>query len=727
MAGGFSAAVTITDNAGGSPQSFALGGTGVSPIASVSLAVTAAGSPVTTVAANTTVSLTARVMADGAAVSPGQVSFCDASAAYCTGTHLLGTAQLKTDGTAGLKLRPAVGSHTYKAVFLGTPYGTSCTSGTAALSVTGLLSSATTATASSTSALTAAVGGNGNVAPTGTVSYLDVSRGNAVLGTATLGAGAPGLRFFGASSTPAGTVQQQAMEEGDFNGDGIPDLVLASNGASGLTVLLGNGDGTFSVAPAVPAGPACSVAIGDFNGDGNLDLAVTSYNTASITVLRGNGDGTFAVSTTYPAAGTCDGIVAGDFNGDGILDLVDEPPSPGWGQGEIKMLMGNGDGTFTPGPTTTGLGGWQGGLAAVDLNGDGKLDLAVVVQITWGWDGGEQGSAIDVLLGKGDGTFTAPGGLDFEVYSPSPQEPPAGSLAYAIAATDLNGDGIPDLVVSDANSSYTGAVTVLLGNGDGSFGWSTPSFSSNSLSGIDTGDFNGDGKQDIAYLHWGSSPSNSQLGVLLGNGDGTYTAGPPNAEVSPFTPGPFVAADFNGSGVSSLASSQVSPGGGPNTVVALLAENQTATTAQTSISVPAATDEIVAVYSGDSNYASSTSSLFSLSAVGLSATSLSFGDWEVGAATASQSVTLTNTGTLPLSISSISVTGANASSFVFANSCGTSVAGGASCRIHGHFAPTTTGALSAAVMIADNAADSPQTIALSGTGISSNSTTVEFS
>jgi len=104
-------------------------------------------------------------------------------------------------------------------------------------------------------------------------------------------------------------------------------------------------------------------------------------------------------------------------------------------------------------------------------------------------------------------------------------------------------------------------------------------------------------------------------------------------------------------------------------------------------------------------------------AVTLSATSLSFGTVEPGATSASQSVTLTNTGTGPLTITSIAVTGADASSFVFANSCGTSVAAGANCTIHGHFTPAATGALTAAVTITDNASGSPQSIALSGTGL----------
>jgi sugar lactone lactonase YvrE len=130
---------------------------------------------------------------------------------------------------------------------------------------------------------------------------------------------------------------------------------------------------------------------------------------------------------------------------------------------------------------------------------------------------------------------------------------------------------------------------------------------------------------------------------------------------------------------------------------------------------------VAANQAGNSLYATATQVTHSIvvnsSAVSLSATSLSFGDQEVSTTSASQSVTLTNTGTIALSISSIAVTGTDASSFVFANSCGSSLAAGANCSIHGHFTPTTAGPLSAAVTITDNAPGSPQSIALNGTGV----------
>ncbi len=173
------------------------------------LAITSGGSAVTTVTSGTVVTLTATVLAGTAPVTVGQVKFCDASATYCEDIHIVGTAQLTSAGSATYKFRPGVGSHSYKAVFVGTPNGATAyaasTSSAAALSVTGLSPSITTLAvspgpSSNTYTLTATVGGNGSTAPTGTVSFLNASNGNAVLGTATLGAGTAGASFLNTSN-----------------------------------------------------------------------------------------------------------------------------------------------------------------------------------------------------------------------------------------------------------------------------------------------------------------------------------------------------------------------------------------------------------------------------------------------------------------------------------------------------------------------------------------------
>ena len=217
------------------------------------LSVTSGGKAVTTVAQGSVVTLAATVMAGSTPVTPGQVNFCDATAKFCTDIHLLGTAQLTANGTATLKFRPGVGSHRYKAV-LAEPVGLGPSASTASsLTVTasqgtGQLATTTYLEASGVPnifSLTATVPGDGNTLPTGKVSFVDASKGSAELGTAPLtsetGAGFAGSSLFPVASQNSGNTVLTA----DFNRDGIPDLVILG---SAISLLLGNGDGTFTAA-----------------------------------------------------------------------------------------------------------------------------------------------------------------------------------------------------------------------------------------------------------------------------------------------------------------------------------------------------------------------------------------------------------------------------------------------------------------------------------------------
>ena len=325
----------------------------------------------------------------------------------------------------------------------------------------------------------------------------------------------------------------------DFNGDGKLDMAVSGNNI--VAILLGNGDGTFTQAPGSPitvSSPAF-MAVGDFNGDGDLDLAVANSGSNTVTILLGNGDGTFTQASSSPVAAGVGPffVVVGDFNGDGKLDLVVN------GKYDVTILLGNGDGTFTQAPRSPVSGGlgplWA---TAGDFNGDGKLDLAVADIF---------GNDVTVLLGNGDGTFTeAPG---------SPVTVPGGNETLGVVAADFNGDGKLDLAVT---SAVSGTVTIFLGAGDGTF-----TLAPNSPIDADPGafypaigDFNGDGKLDLAV----SNPY-SGVTILVGNGDGAFTFSNTYFAAGN-TPQSLAAGDFNGDGRLDLAIVNT----GDNTVSILL-------------------------------------------------------------------------------------------------------------------------------------------------------------
>ena len=389
------------------------------------------------------VTLTATVQAGATALTLGQVNFCDATAASCTDIHLLGTAQLTSAGTAVLRFRPGPGSHSYKAVFLGTLAGAASSSAAVGLTVgprpPGLQTTFTVASvagpdATNMYALTANVGTKGAISPSGTVSFLDTNNANSLLGTATLVGGGTGfLNVPIPEPSGGGADALPIVAVGDFNGDGIPDIVSAPHG--GIAISLGNGDGTFA-APLIPnvdsADGINAFGVGDFNGDGITDLLVDDEDTGKLTVLLGKGDGTFTVGQSMPF--NTQSIAVADFNGDGKLDLALS------GSAQTTILLGNGDGTFTAAPNPPQIGSSQ--VVAADFNGDGKIDLAV----------SPSNGATSILLGNGDGTFTA-----------APNQPQIGSSQ--VVAADFNGDGKIDL----AASASDGAISILLGNGDGTF------------------------------------------------------------------------------------------------------------------------------------------------------------------------------------------------------------------------------------------------------------------
>lgn len=296
-------------------------------------------------------------------------------------------------------------------------------------------------------------------------------------------AGKTQILFAQAVAYDSGGPHADSVVAADLNGDGKLDLVLANacKGVDYLTcddlsgevdVLLGSGDGTFQPAVTYSTGAyvAYSVAVGDLNGDGIPELVVANYcgtleyggcdgQHGAVSVLLGNGDGTFQPAATYDSGGKgAYSVVIGDLNGDGIPDLaVTNTYDQAGINGSVSVLLGNGDGTFKS-AASYNTGGYVATSVAIgDVNGDGIPDLIVA---NFAQDQSAYGFA-GVLLGNGDGTF-----------QPAVLYGSGAEGAYSVALGDLNGDGILDLVVSDGGEAGTrkhSIVGVLLGNGDGTF------------------------------------------------------------------------------------------------------------------------------------------------------------------------------------------------------------------------------------------------------------------
>ena len=318
------------------------------------------------------------------------------------------------------------------------------------------------------------------------------------------------------------------MVVADVNGDGKPDLVVISgcpdiNGQGQpavVSVLLGNGDGTFQSAVTYPSGGVDAVAlqVADINGDGIPDLLVANACStpacpnATLGVLFGNGNGTFQPVIVSAFAGA-NSLTVADINGDGKPDLI-------LGLGDsIAVMLGNGNGTFQP-PVDYSIEGLSAlSVALADINGDGKLDAVVAIECNNVFCAN---GLVGVLLGNGDGTFQP-----VVTYNSGAQD------AISIAVADVSGDGHPDIVVANVlcNNCAGGSVGVLLGNGDGTFQpvvtYNSGAFEALSVA---VGVIDGSGIPALVLANCsnflnneGVCPSHQGwVSVLLGNGDGTF-------------------------------------------------------------------------------------------------------------------------------------------------------------------------------------------------------------
>ncbi len=308
-------------------------------------------------------------------------------------------------------------------------------------------------------------------------------------------------------------VGPHSVATADFNNDGKIDLVTANYESANVSVMLGNGNGTFGPVRNFGAGIfPDELDVGDFNGDGKVDLAVPGGLGETVSILIGNGDGTFQERTILSAGPGAMTVDIGDLNQDGKPDLAVANNTAG----SVSIILGDGDGTFQPRQDYSTGSPSATHVALADLNGDTKPDVVAVKYGT---------GTLSVFLGNGDGTLQ--GAVSY----------PVGANPESVAAGDFNGDGELDLATANFG---THDVSVLLGKGDGTFQSSTSYPADIRAQSVAVADFDQDGKADLVTANYGAD----NLSLFLGNGNGTFQP----ARNYPVGAGPFylAIADFNG-------------------------------------------------------------------------------------------------------------------------------------------------------------------------------------
>ena len=400
--------------------------------------------------------------------------------------------------------------------------------------------------------------------------------------------------FSAASSFGAGT-DPRSVAVGDFNGDGNQDLAVANVNSSNVSILLGNGAGSFSAATNYLTGDGpLSVAVGDFNGDGKQDLTVANSLSNHVSILLGDGLGGFGVATNFAAGTQPSRLAVGDFNGDGKQDLAVNNLGS-----NLSILLGDGAGSFSN-PINFAPGSNPESVAVGDFDGDGKQDLAVANLIP-----GKVSILMRQLCPTPTPTATAtatPTGTppppptlgnypDTSLLlstgtTVTPDAAPTNTTSIDVSTSTnfkgtLAGDPTTGVVrVTDAHPAGTYTITVRAFDGQGRTATTTftltvttpvtcipVSFAAATNFGapvfpvsVAVGDFNGDGKQDLAVANYGVGPPHPIPGsiyILLGNGAGNFSVTNFNFDSVRY-PQSVVVGDFNGDGKQDLAVAVIS-------------------------------------------------------------------------------------------------------------------------------------------------------------------------
>jgi len=746
------------------------------------LTVTSGGKAVTVVPAGTVVTLTATVTGTltGLPSSP-EVVFCEVSQAInCSGDAFLGSAPL-VNGTAVLNLTPGPNCYGIFAGILEPDNTVAYTSAAVSLIIadTGKPQSVTSLVSGGSAGgytLTATVAGYANVAvspnnapsPTGTVSFLDTTNAGAVLATAPLGIASLAQTWTTCKVLPVDSEPQSAVTA-DFNGDGISDIAVANLFGPSVTILLGNGDGTFTTKATLTTGQfPPSLAVGNFGGSGT-DLVVSNgfATTPEVSFFRNDGQGNFtkwkdvALSSTpagvavgpsskYVAVanGTTSGNVTFLLASEGFATshnvAVDQNPN-----GIVAMASGV---AVTQNPVMQNLTKTQGSVTFINSD-----TLSIVQSLPVGTNsiGIAAGDSFLAVTNHDDNTVSILKG-SFGNYAVI-HTIPVGLGPFGIATGDYNGDGKSDIAVANKTDN---TVTVLPGDGSGNFGTAVTLVSGMAPAQPVFGNFSGHGMTDLAVTNTADDTVSVLLSLITQTATATATGVAVPGSGTHLVDASFPGDSYYGSSVSAATSLTAKTG---TPTLTLAANPTTASVGQQVVltavlspynagsvttngetitfsngstvlgtgvlssgvatlnvtSLPLGSNNLTAAYPGDSNFSpvSSPTVTFVVNstapAVTLAPTSLSFASQNVGSTSASQVVTLTNTGTSSLVVSSVTAS----TGFGQTNTCTPSVAAGASCTISVDFAPITAGSQTGTVTITDNASSAQQTVMLSGTAV----------